>query len=185
MFAYNSQSPISSVSMSGLNSHRVRDININRAHHLYQKVSLQGQVNKLLGRVIRRTTRLLDLNQFRWRLHQHAQYYAGIQAVNIDQIRGTLGKGSDFDVRFAPLNERTRSRWLKIAIARLQGTPLPAVELIQIGEIYFVVDGHHRISVARALGEQMIDAEITAWNLSGPLPWEKSFTPACLSSQPA
>ena len=54
-----------------------------------------------------------------------------------------------------------------------QDVPLPPVSLVQVGGCYFVEDGHHRISVARALGETVIDAEVTVWDVSGPLPWEK------------
>ena len=61
------------------------------------------------------------------------------------------------------------------ATARQQGKYLPAVVLVQVGDIYFVQDGHHRISVARALGQSEIEARVTIWQVSGPLPWE---TPA-------
>jgi hypothetical protein len=67
----------------------------------------------------------------------------------------------------------------------MQGTPLPPVELIQTGETYFVVDGHHRISVAKAFGEQSIDAEVTIWDTSAPLPWEKNSAQPFWNSQPA
>lgn len=53
-------------------------------------------------------------------------------------------------------------------MARYQGTPLPAVELIQIDEVYFVVDGHYRISVAKALGEWAIDSVVAAWDIERP-----------------
>ena len=59
----------------------------------------------------------------------------------------------------------TRSRWLSIAAARLNGQAIPAVELIKAGDTYAVRDGHHRISVARALGEDYIDTRVTAWEL--------------------
>jgi hypothetical protein len=176
MYAFNTQFTIAPITPND---------DISRALHLYQRLSFQGWFRMLLRKLIRRESRLLDLNNYKGSLPARDQHYAGIQSVSIHQIHGTQGKGSDFDAGFAPLNERTRSRWLKIAIARLQGTPLPPVELIQVEETYFVVDGHHRISVAKALGEQMIDAEITAWKVSGPLPWEKNPSPASLTTQPA
>jgi hypothetical protein len=58
------------------------------------------------------------------------------------------------------MHTRTIDRWVSVAIARSQGVTLPAVELILVGEDYFVRDGHHRISVARAFGEEYIDAKI-------------------------
>jgi len=53
------------------------------------------------------------------------------------------------------------------------GISLPPIELVQVGNKYYVRDGHHRISVARRLGKIDVDAEVTAWDVSGPLPWEK------------
>jgi hypothetical protein len=64
------------------------------------------------------------------------------------------------------------SRWLRIAAARDQGKVLPPVVLVQVGDVYFVRDGHHRISVARALGQQDIEAQVTLWQVKGTLPWE-------------
>jgi hypothetical protein len=123
----------------------------------------------------RRAWRLLDLDlvppsQVRGRR------YGGIQSVAISQICGSMGRSGDFDHCFHPLDDRLRSRWVNIALARCQFVPLPAVSLVQVGACYFVEDGHHRISVARALGESAIDAEVTVWEVSGPLPWEPQPT---------
>ena len=66
----------------------------------------------------------------------------------------------------AELLQRVRERWLSIASSYLHGISLPAVELIQVGDIYFVRDGHHRISVSRAFGEVEIDAEVWVWSVA-------------------
>ena len=77
------------------------------------------------------------------------------------QICGSVGRGSDFDRDFNPLEEHTKKRWLSIAAARLQGKTLPPVSLIRIGETYYVQDGHHRISVERAQGAKKVHARVT------------------------
>jgi len=82
------------------------------------------------------------------------------------------------------LDDRLRDRWVSVAMTRSQYIPLPPVNLVQVGDRYFVEDGHHRISVARALGESTIDAEVSIWDVSGPLPWEQQTTP-CLTWQRA
>lgn len=92
---------------------------------------------------------------------------AGHQVVPIRLIRGSEGRSKDFDVRFRPLQEHTKGRWLRIAEALRQGIGLPPVALIRVGEAYFVRDGHHRISAAAALGQQEIDALVTAWEIVG------------------
>ena len=90
----------------------------------------------------------------------------------------------DFDRHFHPLDDRLRDRWVRVAMARSQDIPLPPVSLVKLGNRYFVEDGHHRISVAHAHGEMMIDAEITVWDVRSPLPWDQSAA-ARLVAQPA
>ncbi len=85
----------------------------------------------------------------------------GLRVVPLDAIIGSVGRGRDFDRRFRPTSARVRSRWEQIAAAMRRGDPLPPVSLNQIGELYFVEDGHHRVSVARALGRTEIDAYVT------------------------
>jgi uncharacterized ParB-like nuclease family protein len=80
--------------------------------------------------------------------------------VPIHQIKGSLGRSNDFDANFNPLHERTRSRWISVASAVRQRIPLPPVELLQVGDSFFVRDGHHRISVARAFGQEDIEARV-------------------------
>jgi hypothetical protein len=62
---------------------------------------------------------------------------------------------------------------------------LPPVRLIQVGDVYFVRDGHHRISVAKALGQTEIDAVVSVWHAAGPLPWETAPAAVDLLCQPA
>ncbi len=85
----------------------------------------------------------------------------GLRVVQLDAIVGTVDRGRDFDRRFRPTSERVRSRWEQIAATARRGEALPPVDLLRIGEIYFVRDGHHRVSVARALGRTDIDAYVT------------------------
>jgi hypothetical protein len=85
----------------------------------------------------------------------------GLRVVPLDAIVGAVGRGRDFDRRFRPTSARVRSRWEQIATAMRRGESLPPVSLNQIGELYFVADGHHRVSVARALGRTEIDAYVT------------------------
>lgn len=101
------------------------------------------------------------------------RHYGGIQSVSISQICGSLDRTDDFDHHFQPLSDRLRDRWVSVAAARYEDVTLPAVSLVQVGAHYFVEDGHHRLSVARIMGQSYIDAEVTVWEVSGPLPWEQ------------
>lgn len=85
----------------------------------------------------------------------------GLRTVHLDAIVGTVDRGRDFDRAFRPISPRVRSRWERIATAMRRGESFPPVSLLQVGEIYFVRDGHHRVSVARALGRDVIEARVT------------------------
>jgi hypothetical protein len=86
---------------------------------------------------------------------------AGFAVVALEAIVGTVDREREFDRRFRPTSGRVRSRWEHIAAAMRRGDSLPPVDLVRIGEIYFVRDGHHRVSAARALGRLDIDAYVT------------------------
>ncbi len=85
----------------------------------------------------------------------------GLQVVPIEAIVGTVDRGRDFDRSFRPTSGRVRSRWEQIAAAMRRGDALPPVDLYRLGELHFVRDGHHRVSVACALGRTDIDAYVT------------------------
>jgi hypothetical protein len=93
-----------------------------------------------------------------------------VRTVAIRQIRGSEGRNRDFDRNFNPLTSHSQERWMRVAEAQQRGVPLPPVQLIRVGELYFVRDGHHRISVARALRHQEIEADVVAWLVDEPLP---------------
>jgi hypothetical protein len=140
---------------------------------LYQCAYSQGWQHKVWSALTGRSRRLLDLATVQATCTVVGRHYAGSQTVPLDQIRGSLGRYTDFDLDFYPLQTHNRERWLRIARALQRGVSLPLVDLIQVGDVYFVRDGHHRISVARALGQQYIDAVVTVWQVVGSLPWGK------------
>ena len=85
---------------------------------------------------------------------------AGTLIVSLRAIVGTEGRSRDFDAAFRPLRSHLRERWVSVAAARRMGLALPPVELLRHGGEYYVRDGHHRISVARAMGQVEIEARI-------------------------
>ncbi len=84
----------------------------------------------------------------------------GLQIVPLDAIVGTVDRAADFDRGFRPTSPRLRSRWERIAAAQRRGESLPPISLYRVGDLYFVRDGHHRVSVAKSLGRQDIDAYV-------------------------
>src|SRR4051795_10606319 len=94
-------------------------------------------------------------------LGRAGQVDRGLQVVPLDAIVGTVDRAADFDRGFRPTTTRLRSRWERIAAAQRRGEPLPPVSLFKVGDLYFVRDGHHRVSVAKSLGRADIDAYVT------------------------
>jgi len=90
-----------------------------------------------------------------------SEHSIGLQVVPLDQIVGSVGRGRDFDRRFRPTSGRSRARWEQLAAAARRGDSFPPVDLVKVAQLYFVRDGHHRVSVARALGRDDIDAYVT------------------------
>ena len=135
------------------------------------RCSLQrGRRLQFLAGLFGRSRRLLALDEIRRQGSISSQRGAGLLMVPISRIRGSDGRIGDFDRDFHPLKARLRQRWMDIAAARLQGKTLPPVDLVRIGDVYFVLDGHHRISVAAVLGQKRVQAKVVVWELGGALP---------------
>jgi hypothetical protein len=141
---------------------------------LYSRTRNQGRWGQVWSTLTGRSRRLIALADIDVACLVRARRYAGMQTVPIDQIRGSQGRSDDFDRDFNPLRNHNKERWLSVAAARQRGRTLPPVDLVQVGDVYFVLDGHHRISVARAFGQRDIEAEVTVWQVTGPLPRRES-----------
>lgn len=85
----------------------------------------------------------------------------GILVIPLDRVVGSVDKVRDFDRGFRPTTGRNRQRWERLAQAMRRGETIPPIEVYKLGELYFVRDGHHRVSVAKALGLDLIEADVT------------------------
>lgn len=95
----------------------------------------------------------------------------GVRVVDAEKIVGSVGRSKDFDSRFLPLRASAGERWKRVDLAFHQGKGLPPVSLYKLGDAYFVLDGNHRVSVARYHGLQTVEAEVT------------EFWPACIGGR--
>src|SRR5262245_6332098 len=89
----------------------------------------------------------------------------GLQDIPLESIGGSVGRAQDFTRHFMPLrrDEQLRERWRTIYTLAVSGAGFPPVEIYQLGPLFFVLDGHHRVSVARYLGWPTIQANVTVW----------------------
>jgi hypothetical protein len=94
-------------------------------------------------------------------LGRRSEHDLGIQEIRLETIVGTVARRtSEFDRNFRPASAGVRTRWERIATARRRGQAMPPIDVYRIGELHFVQDGHHRVSVARALGDTHIEAHV-------------------------
>jgi hypothetical protein len=85
----------------------------------------------------------------------------GLRTIPLAAIVGTVDSSRDFDRRFRPTSGRVRERWERLALAQRRGEPIPPIDVYRLGDIYFVQDGHHRVSIAIATGATTIEAYVT------------------------
>ena len=128
----------------------------------FHRALWRGSLRRLKDRVLRRSARghLLSFEEARSALARWSQVYRGMRTVEVEKIVGSVGRCRDFDESFLPVKVSMSGRWGRVDRAYHQGVELPAVSLYKMGEAYFVVDGNHRVSVARYHGAAAIDAEV-------------------------
>jgi hypothetical protein len=105
--------------------------------------------------------RILPLDEVVRALGNRGERRLGLQTIRLETIVGTVDSRRDFDRRFRPTSSRVRSRWEQVALAQRRGQPMPPIEVYRVGGLHFVNDGHHRVSIAAATGQEMIDAYVT------------------------
>ena len=109
----------------------------------------------------REGNRLVPLDEVADPASWRGERQLGRQMIRLDTIIGAAEPRRDFDRRFRPTSDRVRFRWERLALAQRRGEPIPPIEVYRVGGRHFVIDGHHRISIAAAAGEQLIEAYVT------------------------
>jgi hypothetical protein len=122
------------------------------------------------GSVLRGDTRpLLSFDEVRRAARLEGQSYRGLKDIPIAHIRGSVGRANDFDASFLRVRPQMRERWEQLDAAMRRGEAVPPIEVYHLGDVYFVKDGHHRVSVARHLGWKTIPARVIEVKTRAPL----------------
>lgn len=121
-------------------------------------------------RLVRHEPRdLLDFEQVQERLQLRGLVDRGLQDIALDRIVGTLGRAREFNRLFLPRKDSVRERWQRVAELAEGALGFPPIEVYQVGDAYFVIDGHHRVSVARRFGAEVIEAWVKEFETRVPL----------------
>jgi len=112
---------------------------------------------------------LLPYEEVRQMLRANTGSERGLQDIPIAAIVGSVSRYTDFTRNFLPRQDQDRSRWVKVKVAMEEFQGLPPIEVYQIGQVYFVKDGNHRVSIAREMGATHIQAYVTEVQSKVPL----------------
>lgn len=134
----------------------------NEAREDFNKARFRELMHRIMNLLSPHDQELLSLSEVKEAVRPTGETYRGLQTVDIDQIVGSEGRYRDFSKSFLPRREHLRKRWVSIDKAHLQDVILPPVRLYEIGGLYFVRDGNHRVSVAKMQGVRAVDAEVTS-----------------------
>jgi hypothetical protein len=126
----------------------------------FSRARFRSFLNRVRSVVLGQPTELLSYDEIKASLHVGGPIYRGVQTVRVSAIVGSLNRYHQFDRAFLPVEDELASRWQNIDRAFYKDISLPPVLLYKVGQVYFVVDGHHRVSVAREKGQEFIDAEV-------------------------
>jgi len=133
--------------------------------HAYWK----GFVRSMLSWLQHQNNDLLPYDEVRKHIPMRGQHYVGLQPIETDKIIGSVSRYNDFDRAFLPRQTHTRNRWESIDRAYFQDVILPPVDVYKIGDVYFVRDGNHRVSVAKERGQMYMDAYVIEIDIPGTL----------------
>ena len=129
---------------------------------------LRARRRQVLARLAARLRRapddvnvILPLDEVVAALGWRGERSLGLQTIKLDTIVGTVDSSRDFDRRFRPTSGRVRERWERLALAQRRGEAIPPIDAYRVGDLHFVQDGHHRVSIAIATGAKAIDAYVT------------------------
>jgi nucleotide-binding universal stress UspA family protein len=129
----------------------------------------KATLEEILGRITGKQTELLPYDEVRSKLGGLEGSVQQLEEIPIDAIVGSVGRYADFNRQFLPLRESDRERWAGVKVAMDESAGLEPIEVYQIGSVYFVKDGNHRVSVARQTGAAYIQAYVTQVNVKVPL----------------
>jgi hypothetical protein len=139
----------------------------NQVHYMeglsaFQSARMRAFWDEMMSLIRGKSAELLSFEDIRTRLRLREENYQGLQDVPLDKIVGSVGRYREFTSNFLPKKSIGQERWSRIYAQASGMTGLPPVELYKIGDVYFVRDGNHRVSVARQLGAKTIQAHVTA-----------------------
>jgi hypothetical protein len=135
----------------------------------FSRARRQAAFEEIVAYFTGKSIDLLPYEEVRQKFKLRNSSSRGLEEVPLEAIVGSVSRYHDFTRSFLPRQDIHAERWARVEVATLELSGLPPVELYKLGNVYFVVDGNHRISVARQLGATHIQAYVTEFQTKVPL----------------
>lgn len=142
---------------------------VQTAHQDFSHALRKGFVRSLISWIQHESNELLPYDEVRKHIPIRGQHYVGLRQIETDKIVGSVSRFNDFDRAFLPRQTNTRARWESIDRAYFEDVILPPIDVYKIGDVYFVKDGNHRVSVAKERGQAYMDAYVIQIDIPGTL----------------
>src|SRR5687768_4195821 len=120
----------------------------------FQSARKKAAIQEVLARIRGKSNQLLSYEEVADKLKLRARTDRGVQHIPLEAIVGSVGRDTDFTRAFLPRRAVDQQRWAKVKTAMEDGAGLPPIEVYKVGEVYFVMDGNHRVSIARQEGSR-------------------------------
>lgn len=127
----------------------------------FKRARKKAALRQMMARFSRKSNELLAYEDVCRQLIKDEAVKLGVQEIPIDAIIGSVGRYKDFTRDFLPMKDSDEERWVGVKTAVMEMTGIPPIDVYKVDEVYFVIDGNHRISVARELGTKSITARVT------------------------
>jgi len=139
---------------------RMSDVLNSQTRNDFNRARFKSFLNRVFSILSGKRNSLLSYDEVKEKLKIGGPIYRGVKTVRLEDIAGSLNRYHEFDNAFLPKEGQLAGRWQKVDRAFYEDIHLPPVVLYKVGQVYFVVDGHHRVSVAREQGQEFIEAEV-------------------------
>jgi hypothetical protein len=136
-----------------------------RARQAFNDMMFNGIKHRLVNRITGKRSSMVAFDELRGSMQFAGQHDAGLQTLQICQIIGSVGRSNDFDAGFHLIAGELTMRWLDVAKAIFNGRELPPIDVYKVDDNYFVIDGNHRVSVMKTIGQDFIEAHVIELHL--------------------
>jgi len=149
----------------------------------FSKAYIRGFWRSIFSHIRKTDNNLLPFDEVMQHLPLRGTHYVGTMQIETDKIIGSVNRYQDFDRVFLPRQRNTRSRWESVNSAYFKDIVLPPIEVYKVSDVYFVRDGHHRVSVARERGQVFMDAYVIEIQTKAELNEHTSITDIVMSHE--